>query len=204
MSLNITSDLDFPLYRTSSKIVNTNFDDYNWVIFAEFTTGEDAYDFEQELIYENWGNPLLLNESCHYGKARFRSDNKGIKKSESHKEKLKKARRLRSPHSEETKKKISNGNLGKIVPEITRQRIAAAKRGSNNPNFGKTPTASTLEKRKISIEKHYRELKEKNVPHPSAGFNQIRVSCVCCKKTVAVNIFSRFHGIKCKGNASGK
>ena len=58
-------------------------------------------------------------------------------------------------------------------------------------------------KRKLSLKKHYQELKEKNIPHPSAGFNQIRVSCTCCKKTIAVNIFSRFHGNKCKGNKNG-
>ena len=203
VSMNITSDLDFPIYRTSSKEINKKFKEFNWIIFAEFKTGIDAYDFEQQLIYENWNNPLLMNESCHYGKSRFRSDLKGIKKSEKHKEKLRQARRLRAPHSEETKRKISDGNKGKVVPEISRLRIASAKIGSNNPNFGKSPSATTTKKLKLSLKKYYQELKEKNIPHPSTGFNQIRVSCTCCKKTIAVNIFSRFHGNKCKGNKNG-
>ena len=38
---------------------------------AECENGDDAYDIEQLLIYENWNNPLLLNETCYYGKRRF-------------------------------------------------------------------------------------------------------------------------------------
>ena len=55
------SHIDFPNYRTSSKIVKPNFDQYNWLIIAEFFTSSDAFIFEQKLIQENWGNPLLLN-----------------------------------------------------------------------------------------------------------------------------------------------
>lgn len=57
----VPSDIDLFIYRTSSKIVRPNFDDYDWHVVAEFFAGDDAYDFEQQLIYENWGNSLLLN-----------------------------------------------------------------------------------------------------------------------------------------------
>ena len=80
VKLNLTSNVDFPLYRTSSKTVRPNFNEYDWYIVAEFNTSEDAYDFEQQLIFENWDNPLLINSNCHYNKRRFKSvvgSNKG-------------------------------------------------------------------------------------------------------------------------------
>ena len=35
VSMNITSDLDFPIYCTSSKEVNKKFKEFNWLIIAE-------------------------------------------------------------------------------------------------------------------------------------------------------------------------
>ena len=67
----VPSDIDLPKYKTSSKIVNPNFQDYNWYIIAEFFNGNDAYDFEQKLIYDNWRDPNLINKSCYYLKKRF-------------------------------------------------------------------------------------------------------------------------------------
>ncbi len=58
IKVNLPSNLDFPLYRTSSIVVKHDFENYSWHIVAEFEFGKDAYDFEQQLIYENWENPL--------------------------------------------------------------------------------------------------------------------------------------------------
>ena len=69
----VTSDTDLPIYKTSSKIVKPNFHEYNWFIIAEFFDGNDAYDFEQKLIHDNWNNPKLINKSCYYLKNRFNS-----------------------------------------------------------------------------------------------------------------------------------
>jgi hypothetical protein len=74
----LPSHLDFPIYKTSAPKIHNNFDEYDWYIIAEFYTGDDAYDAEQQMIFEAWGNPLLLNKSCYYGKIRFNgSVNKG-------------------------------------------------------------------------------------------------------------------------------
>ena len=70
---NVLSHIDLFEYRTSSKDVNPIFDQFNWCIVAEFYDGDDAYDFEQQLIFENWQNPLLLNRVCYYGKVRFKA-----------------------------------------------------------------------------------------------------------------------------------
>lgn len=76
----IPSHLDLFKYRTSSTIVEPNFNEYDWYIVAEFYNGDDAYDFEQQLIYENWRDPLLLNEQyrLRHGKKRFKN-NVGLK-----------------------------------------------------------------------------------------------------------------------------
>ena len=66
----VQSHLEFGLlYKTSSSsdLVNNNFDDFEWMIVAEFyteTANDDAYWHEQELIKESIHNPLCLNK--HY------------------------------------------------------------------------------------------------------------------------------------------
>lgn len=62
VKLGLAAEIDFPQYRTSSKYVKSRFDEFDWFIIAEFFSAEHAYDFEQELIQENWTNPLLLNK----------------------------------------------------------------------------------------------------------------------------------------------
>ena len=60
----VPAELDLGLvYKTSSKIVKPNFDSYNYEILAVFYESQDANDFEQDLIKEYWGHPLLLNKS---------------------------------------------------------------------------------------------------------------------------------------------
>lgn len=76
-SVKTPSQLDFIEYRTSSKIVKPNFEEYNWYIVAEFFGNErwdDAYDLEQELIYLQWqeSKEMSLNVRCYFNsKAKF-------------------------------------------------------------------------------------------------------------------------------------
>lgn len=68
---------DLPQYKTSSNKVKPRFDEFDWVIVAEFFNKEDAYWFEQDLIIENLNNPLLLNGTYHNratGNKAFRLD----------------------------------------------------------------------------------------------------------------------------------
>ena len=55
-------------YKTSSNIVKPRFNEFNWTVLAEFFTKEAAFDFEQELIHENFGSPSCLNKSCMFMK----------------------------------------------------------------------------------------------------------------------------------------
>ena len=115
---NTTSDVNLPKYKTSSKKVSPVFEQFDWIIVAEFLTGEDAYDFEQQLIYECWEDPLLLNESCQHGHKRFK----------------------RSPDwalSEDARKKISDANKGKTLTDEWKQGQRERMSGENNPMYGK-------------------------------------------------------------------
>lgn len=72
-NVNRPSHLDLGVkYFTSSQYIKPRFNEFYWIILAEFLKWEDAYDFEQQLIAENISNPKCLNK--HYtknGKLRF-------------------------------------------------------------------------------------------------------------------------------------
>ena len=59
------SDLGTRYFTSSKKVAELGFENFDWIILAEFfdpiTGGLDAYNFEQDLISENWKNPLKLN-----------------------------------------------------------------------------------------------------------------------------------------------
>lgn len=60
----LSAELDLGLiYKTSSKLVKSNFTNYDYEVLAIFYNSQDAHDFEQKLITESWGDPLLLNKS---------------------------------------------------------------------------------------------------------------------------------------------
>lgn len=65
-------------YFTSSKYVKNNFSEYNIEIVAYFVDQISAFDFENELIKEYWGDPLLLNR--HYQKSMSKFSMTGSKR----------------------------------------------------------------------------------------------------------------------------
>jgi hypothetical protein len=134
------SHIDILEYRTSSKVVEPIFDMMTWQVLAEFETGKDAYDFEQLSIYENWDNPLLLNERCYFQKERFKSKkgsvpwNKGKPGLQSHSETTKEVirkKRATQVFSSETCIKISKslvGNSRSKKPRSIEQNLAKSSR----------------------------------------------------------------------------
>lgn len=117
------SHIDFPLYKTSSKEVKPNFSKFDWIVLAEFFNSGDAYDFEQELINEHWGNPLLINKVNHFGcKARWI--------------------RIDPPKwSDESRKKLSNRTKGCKKPRRTKEhqeKLNASLKGRNPPPLTNT------------------------------------------------------------------
>jgi len=135
----LPSTVDLFIYRTSSKIVRPKFDEYDWQVAAEFFLGNDAYDFEQYLICENWGNPLLLNRQYRLpsGERRFKSI-KGLKRgpqSDERKAVTSKALKglKRGPQSAEHIAKLVKARKGKLNRGTNTKehnaKISAAKKG---------------------------------------------------------------------------
>ena len=140
--LKLPSHLDFPRYQTSSKIVKPNFDEYDWFIVAEFFDKDDAYDFEQYLIFEYWGNPLLLNKRCGHGHLRWSTAGTNKTHSADTRKKLSDKAKLRPPVSDKTKQKLREVNLGKkIDPDVIKRISDHHKQNLHLGNFkkGNTP-----------------------------------------------------------------
>ena len=144
VKLNRPSHLDLPEYKTSSTTVRPDWENYTWTIIAEFFDPSHAYTFEQQLIYDNWENPLLLNGHCNIGENQFRCTPEGIEKSAAA-HRGKPAWNKGISRSAETKQKISDTSLGKPGPKKgiprsaeTKQKISdtKAKNGKSAWNKG--------------------------------------------------------------------
>ena len=83
--------------------------------------------------------------------------------------------------SEEDIKKISESQLKSWEDPIRLEKASEANLGEKNPMFGKTPW-------------------NKGKPSPNKGKKKKRVICEHCGEDVAVNIYGRNHGDKCKMN----
>jgi hypothetical protein len=94
-------------YFTSSKHIAPIFNQFTYEIIAEFYLADDAYDFEQELIKENFLSPLCLNK--HYQK----NNEKGRWKNSGHTEETKKKMRglVRSAGFKNHRSRIMTGNV---------------------------------------------------------------------------------------------
>lgn len=77
-------------------------------------------------------------------------------------------------HSEESKKKISDGNKGKILSNETRRKMSESHKGNKNPLYGKTHSDETC--KKISKTKNstgfFRVSKHKNITYKQ-GFTWV-------------------------------
>ena len=151
VSLNVPSTTDIFRYKTSSQVVRSSFDEYDCVIIAEFDTGDSAYDFEQQLIFENWNDPLLINENCRFGGKRFKKNHcsqdtrdkisakhKGKKLSQEHKLRISRSlignkksqetkQRMQKPKSPEHANNIRLARIGTKISEATKKKQSLSK-----------------------------------------------------------------------------
>lgn len=163
----LPSHLDFPQYKTSSKKVKPRFDEFDWFIVAEFFNPIDAYTFEQQLIFENWDNPLKLNDACHFNNEHlFTTIRKSYKHTADTKSKISAAKRgvKRSPAACEAMSASRKGktrecsqkqrehlqHIAKSRPPIsdeTRAKLSAAakKRCEDNPDTMRKRAAKARE-----------------------------------------------------------
>jgi len=190
----LPSHLDLPEYRTSSEYVEPRFEEFVQTIVAEFFLGDDAYDHEQLCIFEEWNNPLLMNERCYHGKGRFR--NKGH--SPETKAKLS-ASRQNFSWSDETKAKISASNKGKKASAETRAKMCKARIGKSSPNKGKK--ASDVSRAKMSAAHLGSKRSDKTKANMSAwqkGVPKKVVDCPHCSKSGGISNMKRYHFDNCK------
>lgn len=146
-------DLGFKYFTSSKTVKQLGFENFNIEIIAEFFKKDDAYLFEQELIKENFKNKKCLNKFYDdKNKLRFRSYGRII--------------------SDNTRKKISNGNKGKSRTEEARKKYSISKSGKNHHFYGKKLTIE--HRNKISLArtgiKLSQETKDKiNIKYPKIG-----------------------------------
>lgn len=117
------------------------------------------------------------------------------------------------------KEKIRQANLGRIQPQEEKEKqikaitgrkrkpfnaewiakIAESNRGENNGMYGKTQSDETRRKiaKKAKLRTHSEETKTK-IGQKSRGSKRERQTCPHCNKNVAVNIYARYHGNRCK------
>lgn len=128
------SHVDIHKYRTSSKRVKPVFDEFDWVIVAEFFDPKSAYECEQQLIYENWDSPLILNGVCRHTNTNMFAPAVSSM-TEERKQHIRETNSKRLGvfrHSKETILKMSAAKLN--IPQgphsdTTKQRISAAHTG---------------------------------------------------------------------------
>lgn len=154
----VQSHLDLGVkYHTSSRYVREiGFDNFEWVIIAEFfaiTAIDDAYWFEQELIQERFDDPGCLNK--HYTNTELsqkKFNMAGVKHSQAYKDACS-MRRTGTTLQESTKAKQSAALTGKkhTQEHIANNVSSRKKNGKKQPPLS-TSHASTL---KAAIRKFY-------------------------------------------------
>ena len=133
--------------------------------------------------------------------------------------------------SDEHKQKIAEANRGKSKPPVsekTRQKLSSAAKGTNNPMYGKARTEewkqahslrmkgkTSHQKGKPRTEEQKQSQREKMLGRTvdpevlarriatvkSLGLKREKKECLHCGKTIPVNIYSRYHGDKCKNKS---
>lgn len=139
---------EFDYYFGSSPSVQAAVLKYGVESFERITLFEtdneaECYKKEEELL----GNLWLTDKNCYNkqpGGKGFSSGNQhytqGNGFTKDHINNLKTARRKRSPHSEETRKKMSESRTGLKRSLETRKKMSQAQSGKNNPMYGKKHT----------------------------------------------------------------
>lgn len=194
---NITySHIDLPKYRTSSPKVNPNFEQYDWIIVAEFFNADDAYDFEQELIYNTWDDPLSLNESCYHGKHRFRLSGP---RTQEHKDAIGRAHKGKTIKPDAIAKAVATrtANGGWVTSEETRAKLSRVHLGLKHTEESK----QKMRKPKAPFsEEHRKKLSEKALSQTNNKFRgkQDIVVCPHCGKAGGALTMPRWHFDRCK------
>jgi hypothetical protein len=155
--LNREPEEDLPIYVCSSKIKNRIIEER---VFWESEVlhkyyGEnkkiDAFLHEQRLIKSNFGNKLMLNRH-YYDETKHKGFLLSSNHTEETKKKISKTLKANKVFSEETKRKISQSKIGRLVTQETREKISKTLKGNIPWNKGKKTGPQSEEIRKKTSE----------------------------------------------------
>lgn len=173
-------DLGGKYYTSSKYVTERGFDNFDWVIVAEFVTGKDAFEYEQRLIKEHFDDPLCLNghyQDVDAGDIRhFRRA--GIKHTDETREAIGNAFRGR-PLSEEHRSKIGNSQIGLVRgqhSDETKDKISKATKGLKRSNQTRRKMVESWKERVVS-----------------------KITCPHCGKVCDPGNAKRYHFDNCKG-----
>jgi hypothetical protein len=197
------SHVDFGTYyfTSSGYIKEMGFDNFDWIILAEFLDGKDALSFEDECIDKFWKHPLSLNfqksgknwntlgiatnKGKKYSKDQCLNISKSLKgkpKSEEHKQNVSKNNGSRKI---EVRLKLSKAHIGKILSEEHKKNISKGGMGK---------IRSEEAKRKSSESQKGRPNKNKGIPQGARP----KVECPYCNLIGGHNAMIRYHFENCK------
>lgn len=108
----LPAEEDLPLYQSSSRLVKEmGFDNFDFEIVSEFSSGDEAYIFEQRSIKKHIKDPLCLNR--HYINV-DNGSNHFVRK---------------GPLREESLKKMIESRKGQLLTEEHKRKIGESRRG---------------------------------------------------------------------------
>ncbi len=198
-----SKDLGTKYFTSSKKVKELGFDNFNWTILAEFFEGKEAFMFEQEIIFQNIKNPLILNNWVN-NKFYSTEANVGKKASITTKQKMSKSRKGKK-HSEETKRKIGLAHKGKVVSDETKLLLKEVKTGKTDSEETKSKKSNSA-KNKVFSEQHLKNLSEaaKGVPKSEAHKQAMKqpkpkITCPHCGTIGGGQaLMNRWHFDNCK------
>jgi hypothetical protein len=164
--LNVMPEIDFPKYVCSSeikKLIIENVDEWESEIIETFygeNKKEDCFWYEQELIKQFWGNPLLLNKQykdfekgskvflsngvcSEFTKEKISLKNKGSKRSDEAKLKMSIAK-IGKKRSEAVKKQMSETRKGRTHRQESKDKVRDSKLGKPRDQETKDKISKTL------------------------------------------------------------
>ena len=129
-------DLGTKYFTSSKKVKALGFENFDWVILAEFFDPLAAIEFEYESIREIWKKPHSLN--FHLGGKKFNSTGRIFSEEQREKASICKQGKPRSPEiqemlrtlrtgvpvNSETREKMSKAQRGKIISDEQKQKIS--------------------------------------------------------------------------------
>lgn len=192
-------------YFSSSLQTKPRFQEFAAEVIAEFIDKEDAIDYEQKLITEHWGDPLLLNKAIQVSKT-FRCTGH----TQETKNKMSAAKRGKPPNnkgttlSDETKQRIrEKALLYRHTPESIekiREKAMGNKRGlGNKSRTGQKQSDEEKEKKRIaSTGKVYSEESKRKMSEAKKGIPKPKFECPHCNRMFDPTNLARYHNDKCK------